>query len=90
LRDAIPNLRRDLGNDHLLTMKARGMFAETLIMSKNVSVSDVRLAVTILEDTAKRSRRVFGASHEEAQTHQSKLESAKAALAWGLDHQGDK
>jgi hypothetical protein len=56
----MPVARRVLGDSHDLTLKMRLNYAATLCNADGATLDDVREAVTMLEETARTARRVFG------------------------------
>ena len=50
------------------------------LLNPGASLNDLREAVTTIEDTARRARRVLGGAHPTAEIIDSTLEDARAAL----------
>ena len=63
MRKTIPVARRVLGEGHLLTLKMRCVYAQSLYKDPDATLDDLREAATTLEDTERIARRVFGGAH---------------------------
>ena len=80
LRKSIPVARRVLGENHDLTLRIRGCYAEALYKDGGAALHDLREAVTTLEDTTRIARRVFGGAHPLTEEIEKALQEAGAAL----------
>ena len=80
LRKSIPVARRVLGENHDLTLRIRGCYAEALYKDGGAALHDLREAVTTLEDTTRIARRVFGGAHPLTEEIKKALQEAGAAL----------
>ena len=78
MRRTVPIARRVLGEGHRLTLKMRWLYAQSLY--KEATLDDLREAVTILEDTERTARRVFGGAHPLVVGIEESLRNARAAL----------
>ena len=79
LRKTVPVVRRVLGESHILTLKMRGVYAETLHRNC-ATLEDQREAVATLEDTVRAIRRVLGGAHPFTPIIERHLRNARAAL----------
>ena len=57
-----------------------GCYAEALFADTNATLDDLRAAVTMLEDTARIARRVFGGANPNTTAIELALRKARAAL----------
>ena len=73
--------RRTLGEGHVLTLKMRWIYAQSLYSDPAATLDDIREAVTTLEDVAPSARRVLGGAHPLVSLVQRDLEGARAALS---------
>ena len=80
LRRLIPVARRVLGDHNDLTLKMRGLYAQSLYKDTTATLDDLREAVTTLEDTERIARRVFGGVHPLTKGIEHNLQNARAAL----------
>ena len=83
LRKTIPIARRILGDSNELTLKVRKIYAIVLCMTTDGScatLSDVREAVTTLEDAERISRRVLGSAHPLTTAIERDLRNVRAML----------
>ena len=80
LRKTIPVARRVLGEGHLLTLKMRCVYAQSLCKDAGAPLDALREAVTMLEDVDRIARRVFGGSHPHTSAIEHTLQDARAAL----------
>ena len=68
------------GESHDLTLKMRCMYATALCLDTSATLDDLREAVTTLEDTEPRARRVLGGTHPTTAAIEGALQLARAAL----------
>ena len=83
MRKTIPIARRILGDSNELTLKVRKIYAIVLCMTTDGScatLSDVREAVTTLEDAERISRRVLGSAHPLTTAIERDLRNVRAML----------
>ena len=80
LRTVIPVAQRIHGESHDLTLKMRCMYATALCLDTSATLDDLREAVTTLEDTEPRARRVLGGTHPTTAAIEGALQLARAAL----------
>ena len=80
LRQQVPLAKDTLGVNNLLTMKIRYRYAIALREDAPYSVDNLTEVVKILEDLARRSRRVLGNLHPFAAEAQSGLDNAREML----------
>ena len=80
LRKSIPVARRVLGENHDLTLRIRGCYAEALYKDGGAALHDLREAVTTLEDMERIMRRVFGGAHPHTEGFGRNLLEARAKL----------
>ena len=78
LREQIPIALEALGPDHVETLKMRGRYATVLVRGNE---KDYAGAAAILEDVARRCRRVFGDSHPLTERAQGALAAARRLLS---------
>ncbi len=76
----MPVARRDLGEEHNLTLKIRWNFGGALYKDPAATLDDLREAVTTLEDVARIARRVLGGSHPTVVEFERTLLDARPAL----------
>ena len=81
LRKTIPVARRVLGDDNILTLVMKWIYATALYSDPAASLDDLREAVATLEETERTARRVLGAAHPAAVGIERRLGFARAALA---------
>ena len=81
LRKITPVARRVLGEGHRLTLRMKLNYAQTLYEDGSASLDDLREAVTTLEDTERRARRVLGGAHPDVGLLELSLRGARATLA---------
>ena len=72
----MPVVRRDLGDNHALTLRIRCIYAMAL-SSGNATLGDLREAVRTLEETERIARRVLGGAHPTAVQIESNLKLAR-------------
>ena len=80
MRKTVPVARRVLGESNELTLKMRECYAEVLSRDDGATLSDLREAVTTLEDIEPIARRVLGGAHPVAEVIEGQLRNARAAL----------
>ena len=80
LRRQIPLAEDTLGRNSFLTLKIRHRYAITLRNDVPDSVDDLTEALKILEDVARRSRRVLGNSHPFLADEQSWIENTQEMI----------
>ena len=80
MRKTVPVARRVLGESNELTLKMRECYAEVLSRDGGATLSDLREAVTTLEDIEPIARRVLGGAHPVAEVIEKALRYARAAL----------
>ena len=81
MRKMIPVARGVLGEDAQITLMMRWVYAAALYKDANVTLEDVREAVTRLEDVERTARRVFGGAHPLVVNIETDLRKSRAALA---------
>ena len=72
--------RRVLGENHILTLKLRWKYAQSLFLDTDATLDDLREAVTTLEDGERIARRVLGGAHPVVSNTETSLREARAAL----------
>jgi len=83
LREQLPKARRALGTEDNVFLRLRGIYASTLLWGADdrASRDDVVEAVTIHEELASTTRRVYGEFHPFAKLIKKELAHAQAKLA---------
>ena len=81
LRKMLPVARRAAGEGHGVTLKMRWGYAMALYRDASATPSDLREAVTTLEDTGRIARRVFGGAHPITGRVGELLQDSRAVLA---------
>ena len=81
LRKRIPVGRRVLGENDLLTLKMRKIYARALNEDASATLDDLCEAVTTLEETTRTARRVLGGAHPFTVNIEEELRDARAKLA---------
>ncbi len=85
LRRTLPVMRRVLGENDILTLKMRWLYARALLLPElldtSATLDDLREAVETLEETERIARRVFGGAHPTTAGIENDLQKARAALA---------
>ena len=76
----MPVARRVLGESHVLTLRMRWSYADTLHEDPGATLDDLHEAVTTLEDTERIARRVMGGAHPTTEWIEKSLRDARAAL----------
>jgi len=77
----MPVARRVLGESNETTLKMLWIHAEMLYKDDSATLSDLRKAVTMLEDAGRIARRVFGGTHPLTIGLEFHLRKLRAALA---------
>ena len=80
MRRIMPVARRVLGESNETTLKMLWIHAEMLYKDDSATLSDLRKAVTMLEDAGRIARRVFGGTHPLTTGIEGELQDARAAL----------
>ena len=80
LRKMMPVARRVLGENDETTLKMRWIYGQSLYWDTGATLDDLREAVTIIEDTERIARRVFGGAHPLTTGIEDELQNARAAL----------
>ena len=81
LREQLPKARRALGAENDAFLRLRGIYANALRDDHGSSRDDVVEAVTIFEELASTTRRVYGEFHPFAKLIQDELMDAQEKLA---------
>ena len=79
-RKMMPVARRVLGEDHELMLQMRWHYAETLFRDPSATLDDLHEAMSMLEETARTARRVFGGAHPTTVGMGRSWQNARAAL----------
>ncbi len=80
MRKLIPVARRILGESDSLMLTMRKNYARALYLDAGATLDNLREAVTMLEETARTARRVFGGAHPTTVGIGGALQDARAAL----------
>ena len=80
LRKMMPVARRTLGDDSIVTLTMRKLYARALYEDTGATVDDLSEAVTTLEDLERIARRVLGGAHPTTEGIERSLRYARAAL----------
>ena len=80
LRKTLPVARRVFGENEVLPLTMRTNYARALYQDPGVTLSDLREAVSTLEDVAGISRRVMSGAHPITKGTEGELRAARAAL----------
>ena len=84
LRRTLPVMRRVLGENDILTLKMRWLYARALLLPElldtSATLDDLREAVETLEETERIARRVFGGAHPNTTGIVTSLQVARAKL----------
>ena len=82
LLKTFPVARRVYGENHELTLRMSGYYTLALIYYKadKPMLDDIREAVTMLEDTVLRARRVLGGAHPLTEHTEDTLQKARTIL----------
>ena len=80
LRKVTPVARRVLGENDELTLRMRGVYAQTLYIADDATLDDLREAVTTLEETVLIARRVLGSTHPLTTDIEDNLRRSRAVL----------
>ena len=73
----VPVAIQVLGKEHHVTIRLRWFYCQAIYKDADATLGEVREAVTMLEDVAITSRRVFGAEHPTARGCQYALDEAR-------------
>ena len=76
----LPVARVVLGESHILTLKMRKRYSQSLYKDAGATLEDLREAVTTLEETEQTARRVLGAAHPLTGGMGESLQAARAKL----------
>ena len=76
----MPVARRVLGESNDITLTMRWHYARALYYDEGATLDDLHKAVTILEDTERIARRVFGGTHPKVAKIELSLRKSRAAL----------
>ena len=80
VRKMIPVARRVLGESDETTLRLRWYYAQALYRNAGATLDELREAVTVLEDSERTARRVFGGAHPLTACFEEDLRNARAAL----------
>ena len=80
LRKTLPLTRRALGESNETMLRMRCNYAKAIYLDTGATLTDLREAVTSLEDVARIARRVLGGAHPLAVDIEQPLRGARAAL----------
>ena len=80
VRRQIPVAQRILGNNDIITLTLRSIYAQSLFFSAAATLDELREAVTMLEDTERTARRVLGGEHPIASVIEGNLQDAQETL----------
>ena len=80
LRRQIPVARRVLGEGHEIKLTMSWNYARALYENASATLNDVCEAVTTLEETKRKARRVMGRAHPVTMSIERDLRVARAAL----------
>ena len=80
-RKTLPVARRVLGESHEMTLGMRTNYAMAFCADPAATLDDLREALTILEETARTARRVFGGAHPSTRNIEGGLRQARARFA---------
>ena len=80
LRKTMPVARRVLGESDDTMLRMRWNYAMVLFKAPSATLDDLREAVTILEDSERITRRVFGGTHPLTTKIEDRLQKSRAAL----------
>ena len=81
LRKTTPMARRVLGESDGLTLRMRWLYARAFFLDGNVTLDDLREAVTALEDSTRIARRVLGSTHPVTKAVEFRLRQSREALS---------
>ena len=76
----MPVARRVLDDDAEIALRMRAYYASSLYEDPGATLDDLREAVTMLEDTERTARRVFGGAHPLTKAIGNNLRIARAKL----------
>ena len=80
MRKTVPVARRVLGENDEITVKMRWLYARALFEDSAATLDGLREAVTTLEETERKARRVMGGAHPLTEGIEIHLRDARAAL----------
>ena len=80
LRRTLPVMRRVLGENDIITLKTRWLYARALLLDTSATLDDLQEGVTTLEDAEPTARRVLGGAHPITVDVEANLRLARAAL----------
>ena len=80
LRKTLPVARHVHGKSHIIVLKVRFNYALALSKDTDATLDDLREAVTILEDSERTGRRVFGGAHPLVTEIEGLLRGSRATL----------
>ena len=80
LRKTMPVARRVFGENTIVTLSLRKIYAKALYRDPAATLDDLREAVTTLENAQRTARRVFGGEHPFTKGIEEALGHAQAAL----------
>ena len=72
--------RRVLGENHILTLKLRWKYAQSLFLDTDATLDDLREAVMTLEEIERTARRVLGGAHPTTVGIEEALRNSLSAL----------
>ena len=72
--------RRVLGENHILTLKLRWKYAQSLFLDTDATLDDLREAVMTFEEIGPTARRFLGGAHPDTVGIGHSLQVARAAL----------
>ena len=81
MRKTMPAARRVLGESHELTLKMRQNYAAALCMDPGATLDDLREAVTMMEESERTARRVYGGAHPRTKSIERALQQSREALS---------
>ena len=73
--------RRVLGENHILTLKLRWKYAQSLFLDTDATLDDLREAVMTLEEIEMTARRVLGGAHPLTEKIEGALRTSRGVLA---------
>ena len=80
LRRTLPVMRRVLGENDIITLKTRWLYARALLLDTSATLDDLQEGVTTLEETNRTARRVLGGAHPITGWVEASLHNARASL----------
>ena len=76
----LPVAQRVHGDSDEATLRMRWTYAEALYKDPAATLNDLREAVTTLEETESKMRRILGCAHPDVAAIEHHLQNARAAL----------